>query len=408
MHRTNLRLHALSTPIWLALLAAGPTPVSAHDVPADVTIRIIVRPSGERLDVLVRAPLEAMQDITFPTVGPGYLDVERAQEALENAAGLWLASDIELQENGRPLGRLQLVAVRASIPSDRSFVYFETAIDHVLSSPLPPGTPLVWRQALVDVAFQVPIESESSAFSIRPGLGLLGMKVMSVIRFEPPEGPARTYRIEGDAELVELDPRWHQAAARFVAQGFRHILDGADHLLFLFCLVLPFRRDLRALVVIVTAFTVGHSVTLIGSAYGLAPDRLWFTPLVETLIAASIFYMAIENVVYARLRTRWVIAFGFGLVHGFGFSFALRNTLQFAADHVLISLLSFNVGVELGQLLVLALLVPALNLAFRLVPRERVVVIVLSVIVSHTAWHWMGDRIAVLREYPVRWTEASK
>ena len=227
-----------------------------------------------------------------------------------------------------------------------------------------------------------------------------------MIRFEPPEGPARTYRIEGDSELVELDPRWQQAAARFVAQGFQHILDGADHLLFSFCLVLPFRRDLRALVVIVTAFTVGHSVTLIGSAYGLVPDRLWFTPLVETLIAASIFYMAIENVASARLRTRWIIAFGFGLVHGFGFSFALRNTLQFAADHVLISLLSFNVGVELGQMLVLALLVPALNLAFRLVPRERVVV--LSVIVSHMAWHWMGDRIAVLREYPVRWTEASK
>jgi hypothetical protein len=96
---------------------------------------------------------------------------------------------------------------------------------------------------------------------------------------------------------------------------------------------------------------------------------------------------------------RWVIAFAFGLVHGFGFSFALRNTLQFAGDHVLMSLLAFNVGVELGQLLVLVLLIPLLSVTFRYVVRERVGMIVVSVIVAHTAWHWMADRYAVLREF---------
>jgi hypothetical protein len=132
---------------------------------------------------------------------------------------------------------------------------------------------------------------------------------------------------------------------------------------------------------------------------------LWFTPLVETLIAASIFYMAIENVVAANVQTRWAIAFGFGLIYGFGFSFALRNTLQFAGDHVLTSLLSFNVGVELGQLLVLVLLVPLLNVAFRYVVQERVGIIILSVIVAHTAWHWMADRFGVLREFRIRWSD---
>ena len=128
---------------------------------------------------------------------------------------------------------------------------------------------------------------------------------------------------------------------------------------------------MRALVWIVTAFTAGHSVTLIASAYGAAPTGLWFPPLVETLIALSIFYMCVENVVCANPRSRWPLAFGFGLVHGFGFSFALQNTLQFAGDHVLTSLLSFNVGIELGQLLVLALVVPALNLLFRYVDATR-------------------------------------
>jgi hypothetical protein len=207
----------------------------------------------------------------------------------------------------------------------------------------------------------------------------------------------RAFELEGDPGLVRLDPRWHQAAARFVALGFRHILDGTDHLLFLLCLVIPFRR-LRPLVLVVSAFTVAHSITLLASAFGLAPDGLWFPPLVETLIAASIVYTALENIVVARPRRRWLIAFGFGLVHGFGFSFALRQTLQFAGSHLLTSLLAFNVGVELGQLFVLALLVPALDLVFRRVP-ERTGTIVLSALVAHTGWHWMADRWERLRQF---------
>jgi hypothetical protein len=82
-------------------------------------------------------------------------------------------------------------------------------------------------------------------------------------------------------------------------------------------------------------------------------------------------------------------------VHGFGFSFALQSTLQFAGDHVLTSLLSFNVGIELGQLLVLVLVVPALNVLFRYVD-ARVGGIVIAVIVGHTAWHWLGERFTAL------------
>ena len=330
---------------------------------------MLVRPDGERLKLLVRAPLEAMQDITFPLVGPGYLDVPRAEPQLRDAARLWLADNLELYEGERRLPPLEIVAVRASIPSDRSFAEYDSALAHVRAPPLPAGLDLPWQQALLDVEFEVPIERESSLFSIRPRTERLGMRVVNAVRFFGTEGTERVFQIEGDAGVVALDPRWHQSMLRFLVQGFEHILDGADHLLFLLCLVVPFRRQLRALVWIVTAFTAGHSVTLIASAYGLAPTALWFPPLVETLIALSIVYMAIENVVYPTPHTRWPIAFGFGLVHGFGFSFALQNTLQFAGDHVLTSLLSFNVGIELGQLLVLVLLVPALNLLFRYVAR---------------------------------------
>jgi len=400
VRRTRRRLPSF---VVLAALAAAALPRApdAHEIPSDVTVQIIVAPAGDRLHVLVRAPLEAMQDVQFPTVGPGYLDVPRADAALRNAAMLWLADAIELYENGRRLARPRLVAARASIPSDRSFQDPAAALAHVTGPPLAAGLELVWQQALLDALFEAPIESAGSAFAVRPALERLGLRVVTVIRFAPPGGPTRIFELHGGAEVVELDPRWHQAALRFVAQGFAHILDGTDHLLFLLCLVLPFRRDFGALVWIVTAFTAAHSITLIASAYGLAPDTLWFTPLVETLIAASIFYMAVENVVAANARARWAIAFAFGLVHGFGFSFALRNTLQFAGDHVLMSLLSFNVGVELGQLLVLVLLVPLLNVVFRFVANERIWVVVVSVIVAHTAWHWMADRFAELREFPI-------
>ena len=96
------------------------------------------------------------------------------------------------------------------------------------------------------------------------------------------------------------------------------------------------------------------------------------------------------------LRRRWLITFAFGLVHGFGFSFALRETLQFAGSHLLVSLLSFNVGVEIGQILVLALSIPALTFLFRRVVAERLGTVIVSVLVAHTAWHWMVDRGATL------------
>jgi hypothetical protein len=148
---------------------------------------------------------------------------------------------------------------------------------------------------------------------------------------------------------------------------------------------------------------VAHSITLIASAYNLAPDALWFPPLIETLIAVSIVYMALENIVSPQLKRRWLITFAFGLVHGFGFSFALHQTLQFAGAHLLTSLVAFNVGVELGQLLVLAVVVPGLGLLFKYVVAERLGTIILSTLVAHTAWHWMTDRFNVLRQFRFEW-----
>jgi hypothetical protein len=235
---------------------------------------------------------------------------------------------------------------------------------------------------------------------MRPRFAHLALRSAASVRVLLPDGSVRAWQFSGDApEAVPLDPRWYQAASSFVALGFHHILDGTDHLLFLLCLVIPFRQ-LTRLVLVITAFTVAHSLTLMTSAYGWGPEALWFPPLIELLIAASIVYMAIENIVGAgSVRRRWLMAFGFGLVHGFGFSFALRESLQFAGSHLLVSLLAFNVGVELGQLLVLLLMLPVLPLLFRWLREERWGVIILSALVAHTSWHWMLERWERLRQF---------
>ncbi|MBI2073308.1 MAG: HupE/UreJ family protein, partial [Gemmatimonadetes bacterium] len=252
-----------------------------------------------------------MRDIQWPVRGPGYLEVGRAEPLLRDAARLWIAGYVELYEGGTRLRNEQLVAARVSLPSDGSFAGYESALAHVTGPGLPVSTELIWQQALLDVLLEYPIASDSAWFSIRPALAHLGLRTTTVLRFLPPGRAERAFEYLGDPGLVRLDPRWHQAALRFVQLGFSHILSGVDHLLFVLCLAIPFRR-IRPLIAIVTSFTVAHSITLIASAVGLAPRALWFPPLVEAVIALSILYTAIENVIGTKLERRWLVAFGFG------------------------------------------------------------------------------------------------
>lgn len=385
-----------------ALLLALPVVEFAHEIPFRVTILAFVKPEGHVLRLVVRVPLEAMRDMEYPLHGAGYLDLAATDSLLPDAARTWIANSVNIYEGGAKLGDAKIVATRISLPSDPSFATYEAALAHVTGVGLPPTTELAWQQAMMDVLFEYRITSDSSRFSINPALARLGVRTNTILRFLPPGGSERAFEYTGDPGLVHLDPRWTQALWSFVKFGFAHIMDGIDHLLFILCLVIPFRR-IRPLIAIVTSFTIAHSITLFASALGFAPSALWFPPLIEVLIAISIVYMAFENIVGAKLERRWIMAFGFGLVHGFGFSFALRESLQFAGSHLVTSLLGFNIGVELGQLFVLIVTVPLLNALFKYVVAERMGTILLSALVAHTAWHWMLDRITVLREFNFQW-----
>ncbi len=379
-------------------------PASAHDIPSDVKVQAFIRPSGDRLQLLVRVPLNCMRDVDFPQDSSGFLELANLAPLLRDAATLWISDFVQIYEGNLLLPKPKLAAVQVSLESDRSFQSFEEALRHTAGPRLSDRVKIVWNQALFDVMFEYPIRSDRSRFSIRPGLERLGARVVTVIHFVPPDGSVRSLEFFGNAGLVALDPAWYQAALTFVRLGFFHILDGTDHLLFLLCLVIPFRR-FRGLLAAVTAFTVAHSITLVASALHFAPGALWFPPLIETLIAVSIVWMALENIVGGNAtQRRWLVAFGFGLMHGFGFSFALRETLQLAGTHLLSSLLAFNVGVELGQILVLSMLLPALYCLFRFVVAERIGTILLSAFVAHTGWHWTVERGQRLRQYSFDWT----
>lgn len=381
------------------LLALGPR-ATAHEVPNEVTVFGFVRPEGNTLTLLLRAPLRAMRDVEVPMLENGFLDFSRIDRALNDAATLWIVDFVELYENGQRLARPTVAGARVSLPSDRSFESYDAARASILNGPrLDQSTQIYWEQGLMDIAFEYPITSDQADFAIRPGLTRLGLQVNVVLTFQQPGQPERVFDVHADTGIVHLDPRWHQAFYLFAREGFFHILAGTDHLLFLLCLVIPFRQ-FRPLLIVVTAFTVAHSVTLIAAAFGMAPDALWFQPLIETLIAISIVYMAFENIAGATLQRRWAVTFGFGLIHGFGFSFLLQERLQFAGEHLLASLLAFNVGVEIGQVLVLAIAIPALALLFRFVVAERIGTILMSALVAHTAWHWATDRGSVLLGYP--------
>ncbi len=388
----------LLIPFFVVLV---PTMVQAHDIPSRVTVYVFVKPEGNQLNVLLRVPMEALGEIVFPTRGPGYLVISEADFELQDAARVYVTESINFFENGVELEEKSLERVRVSLPSNRSFGSYEDALANILSPPLSDDVNLFWRQGMLDMQVTYPINSDQSDFSVDPQLGTLSDQTTTVLRFLTPGGSERLFNYLGNPGQVLLDPRWHQAVYRFVSMGFVHILEGLDHLLFLFCLVIPL-RNIRGLIPVITSFTVAHSITLIGSAFGLSPGTLWFPPLIETLIALSIVYMAFENIVGARLSHRWIVTFGFGLVHGFGFAFMFRDTLQFAGGHLFSSLLAFNVGVELGQLIVLLLVIPFLNLLFKRVVAERVGTILLSALIAHSAWHWMMERGALLSQYQIQ------
>ncbi|MDQ3198770.1 MAG: HupE/UreJ family protein [Verrucomicrobiota bacterium] len=177
----------------------------------------------------------------------------------------------------------------------------------------------------------------------------------------------------------------------FLLLGIRHILTGYDHLLFLFGLLIVC-RNLREAGLLITCFTIAHSITLALSTFGLVQlQSRW----VESAIAASILYVGAENLLRSgtQFRGRWLLTFTFGLVHGLGFASVLREIgVANSGRAAIVPLVAFNSGVEIGQLCVAAIILP-LILRFRKHPRFlRVGVPTCSVVVALAGAGWLVQR----------------
>jgi hydrogenase/urease accessory protein HupE len=219
------------------------------------------------------------------------------------------------------------------------------------------------------------VEGDGVAIELSSPCGAIGSAVTIDFRWlerMPPGHRHLVHWVAGDAGVGPSDVvafRGHSAVTldvdrpsppksawrSFFPLGVEHILTGYDHLLFLFGLILVGGRP-RALIGVISAFTLAHSVSLALSVFDIWRPNPAF---VEPAIALSIAYVGIENWFVRDASRRWRITFPFGLLHGFGFAGALR---QIALPRVEIpaALLSFNLGVETGQLMVLAVLLPAL------------------------------------------------
>ena len=382
---------------WLLAAAAFAAPaVHAHEFKLDAVINAFVKVEPAQVQLVIRAPLYLFKSARFPVAGAD-IDVEQSAPALERALAA-IQQDIALSENGRPLTAAHAIG-RLSLPSDRSFETYEQAASHVAERP-ERGTHIFIDQGYVDARITYPIVTPGSELSIRTTAGPeLGDTLKLALRYMPPSGGSRAMVVTRSSGWAALNPSWTRAAAGFTRLGISHILTGYDHLLFLLCLLIPL-RGWRQVLSVITVFTIAHSFTLLGSAFALAPSGRWFPPFVETAIAASIVYMALENIIGVNLERRVLITGLFGLVHGFGFSYGLSENFQFAGTHLLVSLFAFNVGIELGQILALAVMLPALALVRRYLLPRRVGMIILSAIVADTGWHWMIDRAEVLWRTP--------
>ena len=193
------------------------------------------------------------------------------------------------------------------------------------------------------------------------------------------EGGSASYSFAAQSRETHVtlaSPAAAQSASSFFLLGVEHIATGYDHLLFLLALILC-GGNLVQLLKIITAFTLAHSITLGAAALGLVHLP---SALVEAVIALSIAYVAFENL-FPRfaISRRWTISFLFGLMHGFGFSSVLQE-IGLPRDNLVLALLNFNLGVEAGQLVAVAMVVPLL-IRLRKTRWESMVVQMLSALV---------------------------
>ena len=261
-------------------------------------------------------------------------------------------------------------------------------------------------------------------FSTGPLTGdKLLVKLTSFFQFDPQHQMVVSLRKAEETEVGILtldDPAWTvslkepgpwQQFLRFTQEGVWHIWIGIDHILFLVALLLPsvlrfkqgkwhpassFKEAFFNVIKVVTAFMVAHSITLTLAALNIVtlPSRL-----VESVIALSVVLAALNNIFPVVSHRVWTVAFGFGLIHGFGFANVLAN-LQLPTNTLAVALFSFNIGVEIGQLAIVAVFFPIIFLIREQAFYQPIKLRLGSAVISLIACGWIVDRVFQLEFMP--------
>ena len=280
------------------------------------------------------------------------------------------------------------------------FSSLEQARSAMAGTVYPEGVPETeTRYVLVDALVHYRIARNDAGFQFASTLTAATTPDATInnIFFLHRDGVTATYNHTGDLHLpVTLGTSLGEAFGEFFVAGMRHILEGWDHLLFVICLVVGDTRW-RPIAWRITAFSVGHTLSLAGGFYGWVPSAAWFQPWVEVTIAASLLLVAAS--IFARRRLRMLslpLTALVGLVHGFGFAVGLRELLAESSVHVLPSLIAFNLGVEGGQICIaltaFAVLAGARHLRTALYGQLRAVTALCSAGLSSV---WLIQRIIV-------------
>ena len=361
--------NAIITWVLLALGFAAPRMVAAHKINSSYTNLVV---SADTVKVRVRFDDFDMIKIGLDQNGDGLLFYEEMEEGLDQAFA-FVQENLKLRINGQPVA---LLRGKGDIsPDNKGNMFANVYMGAALA------TSATRLEVQVDWPERFGDEHKNLAKILLPGQPLV-QAIFSA------EAPLQTFVTAEQKSLAEQ-------IYEFISLGVEHIFLGYDHVMFLLALIAVGGR-LNNLVKIVSAFTVAHSITLCLAALEIVslPAKL-----IEAGIALSIAYVAVENFWLKRTDRRWILTFAFGLVHGFGFANVLRD-LGLPTRGLIASLFSFNIGVEIGQVLIVAMVFPLIAWLNRQA-YQRTVVLVVSAVIGLFGLGWFVERVFELEYMPI-------
>jgi len=378
MRRNGLRLRFAL--LGMALLCALAAPAAAHFL-LNVNIRVIhVEHLDDGLRVYLRLPAPyVLANLTGAPRADGtaepapytsnklvegelmhYLD-GAALEAEPLGLGRLVAEGHSFLADGeRLVPEVVLVRVYPALKQPPFSTLGEAERSFALPLAVPDHEEVFVGDAVIDVVLRFaagrPVYDYQVGSTLDPGLE--GQDKTANLIIDHFSGEPLIFRETGLlATPVAVSRSPFRAALSFVAEGIRHILEGTDHVLFVICIAIG-AASLGNLLWRVTGFTLGHTVTLILGFFGFVPQGAWFVPAVELAIALSIIYAAVIAVLQRSEKGTVAVTTAIGLVHGLGFSFVLHEILKLNSPNLWQSLISFNIGVEIGQLGIVVLVWP--------------------------------------------------